>query len=76
MMNDTAEELVVCDGIAKRHIDRAMSSCFEMVSELVYMKTVTSETAEGRDRLRDGLDEIVDMNKTMIDELKKLNDLI
>lgn len=75
-MNDSSEKQVVCDGLVKRHIDRAISSCFEIVSELVYMKTVTSETTEGRDRLRDGLDEIVDMNKSMVRELGKINDLI
>ena len=75
-MNDTAERLVISDGQVKRHIDRALSACFEMVAELMYMRTVTSETTEGRGRLRYGLDEIVDMNKSMIDELKKINDLI
>lgn len=75
-MNDASEELVVCDGEVKRHIDRAMSACFEIVAELMYMRTVTSETPEGRNRLRDGLDEIVDMNKSMVHELRKINDLI
>lgn len=75
-MNDTSEERVVCDGLVRCRIDRAMSACFEIASELMFMRTVTSETADGRNRLRDGLDEIVDMNKSLVHELRKINDLI
>ena len=75
-MNNTSEELVISDGQVKRHIDRALSACFEIASELMFMRTVTSQTPEGRDRLRDGLDEIVDMNKSLVHELRKINDLI
>lgn len=75
-MNDTSEERVACDEMVRFRIDRAMSACFKMASELMFMKTITSQTAVGRDRLMNGLNEIVDMNKSMIDELRKLNGLI
>lgn len=69
-LNDLKGKLIAC------HIDRAMSSCLEMVSELIYMRTLGSEATDGRDKLMDGLDEIVDMSKSMIHELKQVNDLI
>lgn len=75
-MNDTVEKLVACDELVKRRIDRTISSCFELVSELMYMKTVTSETTEGRARLRNGLDESFDIVKSIIGGLRELNDLI
>lgn len=57
-------------------IDSAMSSCFEMISKLMYMKTIGLDTKDGRGRLMDELDEIVDIDKAIILDLKKLNDLI
>lgn len=64
------------DKMIATHIDRAISACLEMTSELMYMRTIGPETEAGRNRLMNGLDELVDMNKSMIDELRKVNDLI
>lgn len=58
------------------HIDSAMSSCFEIISRLMYMKTIGSDTEDGRNRLMDELDEIVDIDKAIILDLKRLNVLI
>lgn len=57
-------------------IDSAMSSCFEMISKLMYMKTIVSDAEDDRDRLMDELDEIVDIDKAIILDLKELNVLI
>lgn len=57
------------------HIERAVSACFEMVSELTYMKAV-SMTEYGRYSLRSRLDEVVDIDKEIVRELRELNDLI
>ena len=64
------------DKLIAIRIDSAMSSCFEMISKLMYMKTVGSETEEGRNRLLDDLNEIIDINKAIILDLKALNILI
>lgn len=69
-IDDLMGKLVAC------HIDRAMSSCLEMVSELMYMRTIDADTTGGHDQLMGRLDEIVDMNKSLIDELRQVNDLI
>lgn len=69
-MDDQTDKLIAIS------INRAILACFEIASELMFMRTVTSQTADGRNRLRDGLYEIVDMNKAMIHELRKINDLI
>ena len=57
-------------------IDKTISSCFEMVAELTYMKTIGSRTVHNRERLRERLDEVVDIDKSVIDGLRELNDLI
>lgn len=69
-MNDSKGKLIAC------HIDRAMSSCLEIMSELMYMGTVDPETDDGRQCLADRIGEIVDMNSSMIHELRELNGLI
>lgn len=64
------------DKLISIHIDSAISSCFEMVSHLMYMKTVNSETEEGRNQLFDSLEEIIDVNKSIVFDLKGINDLV
>lgn len=64
------------DKLISIRIDSALSSCFEMISKLMYMRTIGSDTEDGRGRLMDELDEIVDIDKAIIFDLKKLNDLI
>ena len=54
-------------------IDRTISSCFEMLSELTRMKTIDHHANY---YLRDELDEIVDISKSIIGGLRQLNDLI
>lgn len=68
-MDSTADRAIAI------HIDRAISSYFEMVSELMYMRTM-SMTDDGRYSLRERLDEIVDIDKAIAHELRELNDLI
>lgn len=69
-IDDLKCKLIAC------HIDRAMSSCLEIMSELMYMRTVDPETDSGRQCLAGGVGEIVDMNSSMIHELRELNSLI
>ena len=69
-INDLKGRLVAC------HIDRAMSSCLEIMSELMYVRTIDAGTTGGHDQLMGRLDEIVDMDRSMIDELKQVIDLI
>lgn len=64
------------DKLIAIRIDSAMSSCFEMVSKLMHMKTIGSDTEDGRNRLMNELDEIVDIDKAIILDLKELNILI
>lgn len=69
-MNDSKDKQIAI------RIDSAMSSCFEMISRLMYMKTIGSDTEDGRNRLMDELDEIVDIDKAIVFDLKGLNVLI
>lgn len=64
------------DKLIAIRIDSALSSCFEMISKLMYMKTISPETEEGRNRLLNDLNEIVDIDKAIILDLKELNVLI
>lgn len=57
-------------------IDNAMSSCFEIISKLMHMKTSSSETDEGRNQLLKDLDEILDDQRALLLDLKELNILI
>lgn len=57
-------------------IDSAMSSCFEMISKLMYMKTISPKTEEDMNRLLNELNEIIDIDKAIILDLKELNVLI
>lgn len=61
------------DQLITKLIDRTISSCFEMLSELTRMKTIDPHANY---YLRDRLDEIVDISKSIIDGLRQLNDLI
>lgn len=69
MDNQTDEMIAI-------RIDSAMSSCFEMISKLMYMKTISPETEKDRNRLLNNLDEIIDIDKAIILDLKGLNVLI
>lgn len=64
------------DKLISIRIDSAMSSSFEMISKLMYMKTVSSATEEGRNQLFNSLKEIIDVNKSIAFDLKKINDLV
>ena len=64
------------DKLISIRIDSAMSSCFEMISNLMYMRTVSSETDEGRNRLLSTLEENIDVQKALIIDLTELNILI
>lgn len=57
-------------------IDSALSSCFEMISKLMYMKTISPETEKNRNQLLNDLNEIIDVDKAIILDLKELNVLI
>ena len=69
-MNESKDKLIAI------RIDSAMSSCFEMISNLMYMRTVSSETDEGRNQLLSILEENIDVQKALIIDLKELNILI
>lgn len=69
-MDNTADKEIAI------HIDRAMSACFEMISELMYMRTIDAETDDDRYVLRNRLDYLVDMDKSLVHEFRKLIDLI
>lgn len=64
------------DKLIEIRIDSAMSSCFEMVSKLMHMKTISPKTEEGMNRLLNELNEIIDIDKAIILDLKELNILI
>lgn len=69
-MNESKDKLIAI------RIDSAMSSCFEMISHLMYMKTVSSATEEDRNKLFNELEEIIDVNKSIVFDLKGINDLV
>lgn len=56
--------------------DRAISDCFEMIAHLTFMKTISSETEDGRYRLKDRISELVDIDKSIVHEIRELNNLI
>ena len=64
------------DELIAMHIDSAISACFDMASRITHMKTASPETDEGRNQLLSDLNKIIDIQKTMLIDLKRLNVLI